>query len=896
MAVTNIKSYTPVVKNEPPKDNSASKAASEILNGLGVNPKAPKALGNMDSGTRENSVGFTTSVKNNGSQSSGINAGNGPVNNQNSGNGIIKRNTIGSPRLQSAVSNVLDSGVNTPKQKPLNGDAISNIVNSNKERIGEAFPDVGEKYPSMHQSMLNPNRPQRSEPAFKLFSERRNEFKPRVQVGQYLNSKGINAVYDEESGGLFAGGYRIPVLSVENDIPYAYTSDADDIYNKIMYGGNDNDLLSVKHYVGDKGFIDFNPETGKYYLNGQPIPGTKVENGVFYAPKGEIDRIINGPQVDTIKYLNTKGISPEYDSASGNYFYNGYKLSSSVNDNVHYSNQSELDKIVSNITAGGSADDIIGVRAYVGDKGELEYDENTGKVSLNGFEVPVTTNENGRVYAKRGDIDTILSRHDYKNGNIVRVADYVKQFGPDAVVSWDDEGQNVFINGVKLDYDHLSDGRAYADKKLIDKIINQTVINNPNSQHNMLQRIYDSFDDAKAYRKKLEKNSRFEYDYKDDPQYQAYLADIDRRYQVAIDNAIGNAISRTGGVMNSYAAALAGSLAMQGAREKSAIIPQLYQMAFDRWNAGRTNDIELYNSDISAASNIVNALSDLYGVNTNANVSQSNNIRDNATKQTISDNEIAYSEKRDNKQLDLDWAVETNKTEVDKKLAELEELKVKHSIDSETQSTIDSILSSLEGYNGVVQPSVLISVYDRLSALNIPDEVKQKYFDIINSAHGTNFRLIDDILAEQEAGATTDAVTNPAVANIMNSNLNSYYGSMGGVGVNDPYGLLGGAGGNSLYGGQSSTGASAAEVYGFPELAKPKKEIEAPPTSPYYYESKNYNKSGNTSSSNKGGSSGGNKSNGSGGGTKTKTTTKSGGGNKESNTTSSVAPGFKFIV
>ena len=760
MAVSNIKSFQPMVHTDPHKENSASLAATNILNRSGANPKPPKAINDISAGenSRTNGLLGNTGVGNGltgkSESAGGVGGVNSPIINPSAY--MSQRGKQSNGIVPSAVQNITDSMV------PSLMAGQKKSVDSNK--LSGAKAKVN--------NYLNPA-------------------SKDVQAGQYFNSRGINPTYDADSNGLYAGGYRIPVTRVVNDVPYARQEDVDRIYNKLMYGGSDDDVLSVKHYVGDRGNVTYNEETGQYYLNGQPVPGSRVENGAYVANKSAIDNILAGADVDTLQHLSSRGITPQYDEASDAYFYNGYKLPSSKGENGHTSKQNDLNAMVDYIVSGGRDDDIIGVRSYVGDKGELMYDAKTGNVFLNGMLVPVVSEANGRTYAKRSDIDRILSNSNYKNNDIVRVTDYLSRYGDDARVAYDSSTGNVFVNGELLDVDHISDGKSYASKAKIDDIINRTVNNNPNSKASIVNRIMNSVEKADTYLNDIKNTDRFEYDHTKDPSYKAYADEYDYQMERDIENAVGAALLRTGGYNNSTASAVEAILRQQYGARKAALIPQLEHQAFERWNQGRQNDIELVGKATDVYNNAARTMADLYGTNLSAETQRYGIDADTA----MNDKKLSADERMFNKELDLDWAI----AGIDKAYKEgslgLEARKLDQTDASNRNAIMIDIFSRLKGYNGVRNATEIQSVAALIYSLDIPAAEKAGYITMLNNVVGTKYPAPSEILQEHPSESS-------AVDNIVGAASYDPNGYIGGAAVASPtimYGNSNYSGGNTPY-------------------------------------------------------------------------------------------------
>ena len=96
-------------------------------------------------------------------------------------------------------------------------------------------------------------------------------------------------------------------------------------------------------------------------------------------------------------------------------------------------------------------------------------------------------------------------------------------------------------------------------------------------------------DKISALADKIANREQFQYDFNTDPLYQNYKDQYQRQATLGQESAMANAAALSGGYGNSYAAT-AGNLAYQeNMAHLNDVIPQLYQMAYDKYNTDLAN-------------------------------------------------------------------------------------------------------------------------------------------------------------------------------------------------------------------------------------------------------------------------------------------------------------------
>ena len=91
---------------------------------------------------------------------------------------------------------------------------------------------------------------------------------------------------------------------------------------------------------------------------------------------------------------------------------------------------------------------------------------------------------------------------------------------------------------------------------------------------------------------KILNREKFSYDLNGDALYQQYKDKYIQQGKMAMADTIGQASAMTGGYGNSYAASVGNQAYQQSLQQLNDVVPELYQMAYDRYN---TEGQELYN-------------------------------------------------------------------------------------------------------------------------------------------------------------------------------------------------------------------------------------------------------------------------------------------------------------
>ena len=93
---------------------------------------------------------------------------------------------------------------------------------------------------------------------------------------------------------------------------------------------------------------------------------------------------------------------------------------------------------------------------------------------------------------------------------------------------------------------------------------------------------------------KIENPAKFEYNLNEDALYQQYADQYTKMGKMASEDTMGKAAALTGGYGNSYAATAANQAYNSYMQDLGAIVPDLYALARDEYNAERTDLYDQY--------------------------------------------------------------------------------------------------------------------------------------------------------------------------------------------------------------------------------------------------------------------------------------------------------------
>jgi peptidoglycan hydrolase-like protein with peptidoglycan-binding domain len=101
-------------------------------------------------------------------------------------------------------------------------------------------------------------------------------------------------------------------------------------------------------------------------------------------------------------------------------------------------------------------------------------------------------------------------------------------------------------------------------------------------------------DEADAYLSKYQNRDPFSYDFNSDALYQQYKDNYIQQGQMAMMDAMGQAAAMTGGYGNSYAQSVGQQAYNQQLSQLNEIMPELYGMAYDRYNQEGQDMLSMY--------------------------------------------------------------------------------------------------------------------------------------------------------------------------------------------------------------------------------------------------------------------------------------------------------------
>lgn len=331
-------------------------------------------------------------------------------------------------------------------------------------------------------------------------------------------------------------------------------------------------------------------------------------------------------------YLVSKGFSNEkigWDNPTKTVTYNNQPLisPSRIDNGKSYASISDLDSAIKTYKSNHAT---VPVRSTMVQDGflnnDIGYNSGTDYITLNGKEIAQPAKiENGVSYMTQEDYDNMIGN--VRNG-LVNLSDYAAKLGMPGGAKWFNDG-TATINGTPIKIQQIkTDGNrsvAFVNKADIDKIYNEWSGNNPN--------ILSAFNEYMTYKpridralKRIENPPEFEYDLEKDPAYRAYLDAAVRNGNLAYEDTLAKASAMTGGFSNTYAAMAAQQAKNAHLDTLNDRIPELYQAAYDRYNAERSREYDrldsvlgsasqLYSNDINAAMLLTQLANEAYDRN-----------------------------------------------------------------------------------------------------------------------------------------------------------------------------------------------------------------------------------------------------------------------------------------
>ncbi len=306
------------------------------------------------------------------------------------------------------------------------------------------------------------------------------------------------------------------------------------------------------------------------------------------------------------------------------------------------------------------AEGMVGIRKALRDMGfsdsEIGYNQNTNTVTLGGRNLmtPGYLDEDAGVsYASKADIQRSLV--DYYGGTsnpLVRVSDaYAAAAGPyglsaDALTY----GNGIVsVGGKPISVLYIDDeGKAWARQNTVtgavEDYVNRSGIASPTDLANYYRKNY--LDSAENILSGLANRKEFSYDPESDPVFLAYRNKYQMEGERAGRESAANMAALTGGYASS-AAVTAGAQARQYyAKQLTDVIPELAQMAFDRY-------VEKYQADLGLAEQMIRLYDTAYDNALSANQEQMGNVNAVA-KSNVERDRNAREEKWENVFYDLE--------------------------------------------------------------------------------------------------------------------------------------------------------------------------------------------------------------------------------------------------
>ena len=254
-----------------------------------------------------------------------------------------------------------------------------------------------------------------------------------------------------------------------------------------------------------------------------------------------------------------------------------------------------------------------------------------------------TANINGTTYADRSAIQQAIKQAYAADGiNLVQVNQYADRYGQTGLLNYNPSLKDVTIDGQSLPYAFIDDsGNAWAAEDAVSKAFDNAAgrqgIKDP-------QVFLDAYDkaiskaeasaDAAASRMKNWKMSA--EDMEKDAAYQAYKQMYLREAARAYADGLGQAAARNGGNLSAAALAAAGQGQQYYLSQLNDRVPELYQMAYERYLNGEQANI---NNQRQIMQNAQDRYQKQYDAN-RGRISDANTAREAAYQRLLNDWEL----------------------------------------------------------------------------------------------------------------------------------------------------------------------------------------------------------------------------------------------------------------
>ena len=223
---------------------------------------------------------------------------------------------------------------------------------------------------------------------------------------------------------------------------------------------------------------------------------------------------------------------------------------------------------------------------------------------------------------------------------------------------------------------------------------------------------------------KIENPAKFEYNLNEDALYQQYADQYTKMGKMASEDTMGKAAALTGGYGNSYAATAANQAYNSYMQDLGAIVPDLYALARDEYNAERTDLYDQYK-----------VLMDEYALE-----------------------EDAYNANRKD-MYDRLKAEEDNFTDTTVDLSGVPEEVINKVKSAETNDELEKYLDSIsEGEGALITPDVADELYEQYANEDEVIRSEQKYSSLL--ADTSNITVVSKGGANWDGGIDEDAVIN----------------------------------------------------------------------------------------------------------------------------------------
>lgn len=207
-------------------------------------------------------------------------------------------------------------------------------------------------------------------------------------------------------------------------------------------------------------------------------------------------------------------------------------------------------------------------------------------VSYNGVKIKPTAVVNGTTYASQKDINDFISRSYASDGRRLVQANQYSPYGVNAL-GWNGATKDVTLGGKPIQYAYGDEnGNAWVDEDILKRAWKDFARENGLISPKELRDDYNSIMEMYADERNNILNEKWSYtpeDMENDLAYQAYKKMYERQAQKAHDDMLGRVAARNGGGMSSAAQLAAAAGYNEQMQMLSDRIPELQQLAYNRW-------------------------------------------------------------------------------------------------------------------------------------------------------------------------------------------------------------------------------------------------------------------------------------------------------------------------